>query len=197
MAFPRDQYEQFIVGLFDQGATIFWKGAREPFSTPVGDSPIIVRLDVGDSIGYGTSEARRVWVPTAQGGDGAYATYVLQRMSWPLTIDVETFDADHPGEDFLMVVRGKLRWPSSIKAIQCMGLTTVVVGDIDSEIRAHADERDTFGAVLKIIHSQCYVSQAVDDDGNVIDTVTSMNGTLNGGSPSPLALPLGPFQVGS
>lgn len=193
MAFPRDQYEKFVIGLFNAGATIFWKGEPEPFFTPIGDTPIIVKLDVGDSHGYGTSEARRIWVPEAQGGQGAYATYVLQRMSWPVTIDVETFDADTPGEDPIMSARGKLRWPSSIKAIQCMGLTTIRIGDVLSEIRGHADDRETFGAVLEVIHGQCYVSQAVDDDGNVIETIGSMRATLTGGRPDPIVLELGPI----
>lgn len=188
MAFPRDKYEAFLRGLFANEATIFWKGAREPFYTPIGDSPIVVKIDVGDAFGYGTSEVRSTWVPEANGGAGAYSYYVLQRMTWPLTIDVETMDADRPGEDFLMKVRNKIRWPSSILAIQEMGLTTVRVGNVNSMIRT-VDEHESFGAVLEITHGQCYTEAVEDDDGNWIETALPGTGTLTGGVPDPIVVP--------
>lgn len=196
MAFPRDAYEAFAVKLFNAGATIFWKGEPEPFFTPIGDTPIIVRLDVGTAFGYGTSEIRRSWYPDAHEGDGAWGSTVLQRIRWPVTFDVETFDADLPGEDPVMAARGRLRWPSSILAIQCMGLTTIKVGDVLSEIRNHADDRDTFGAVLELLHGQCDASPVTDDDGNVINTIGSVVGTITGGSPDPLTVTETNVQVG-
>ena len=194
--FPRDRYLEFAKTLFPPGTTIYWKGAPEPYFTPLdtyGGTPIIVKLDVGDSKGYGTNERRAEWVPEAQNGAGAWQYYNLQRMNWPLTIDVETYNSEHPGEDFLMVARNKIRWMSGIKAVQCMGLTTVAVGDVNSEIRRQ-DDHETFGAVLSISHGQCYYLPEEDNDGNVIDRVTSIPGTIYGGTPDPITLESGPVS---
>ena len=183
MAFPRAQYETFIKGLFGPEATLFWKGAPEPFYAATSDgNSIIVQIDVGTAYGYGTSEVRQCWVPDAQGGAGAWSYYVLQRMTWPLTIDVETLKSDAPGEDFMMVVRNKLRWASSVKAIQDMGLTTIRVGNVISVIR-QADGHESFGAILEISHGQCYALQETDNDGNVIETIASIPGVLTDAAP--------------
>lgn len=195
MAFPRDLYEDFLRKILPPSATVYWKGAPEPFFTPIENSPIIVKIDVGTAYGYGTSEVRSEWHPEVQNGDGAYAYFVLQRMIWPLTIDVETFDADNGGEDYLMLVRNKLRWPSNIKRIQDMGITTVRVGDVLSMIRKSADDdRDTFAAVLEISHGQCYAVQT-DEDGNVINEIETITGTLTEGRPSPITVVISNVEV--
>lgn len=188
--FPRDKYLSFLTELFDRQATVYWKGSKEPFSTPVGgdDTSLVVKLDVGDAYGYGTSERRSQWVPEAMNGQGAFQYFTLQRMTWPLTIDVETLDADEPGEDFLMVVRNKLRWASSILAIQQMGLTTVRVGNVNSVIRI-TDDHESFGAVLELTHGQCFTLTETDDDGNIIETTSVGPGTLTDGVPDPLNVP--------
>lgn len=186
MAFPYAAYQAMLVDLMPTGADIMWKGSPEPFYTPIGNSVIVAHIDVGDTHGYGTSEVRRTWVDSAMNGDGAFLTYVLQRMTWPLKIEVESFDADNPGESYLMELRGKLRWPTNVQRIQDMGLTTVRVGDVRTSIRV-LDDRQTFVAVLDISHGQCFVSQATDDDGNVIDLATA-TGTLTGGNPDPITV---------
>lgn len=186
MAFPYDEYERFLTDLMPEGASLTWKGDPEPFYTPIGGTAIICHIDVGDTYGYGTSETRTRWVPEALNGRGANATYVLQRMSWPLTLECESFDASAPGETYLMVLRNKLRWPSAIKRIQDMGLTTIKVGNVRAFSRME-DDRNTFVATLMLSHGQCFTLQAVDDDGNVIEIVEAV-GTLTEGRPDPVTV---------
>jgi hypothetical protein len=198
MAFPRDAYKAFLTTLFPPGCSVLWKGEPEVFLPPLEgyDTPVTVRLDVGDSYGYGTSEVRKCWDNDAQDGDGAWKYYTLQRMTWPLTIDVETLSSESPGEDFMMIVRNKIRWASSILAIQNMGLTTIRVGNILSEVRnvTGTPNVESFGAVLQITHGQCFALLEEDNDGSVIDTVTSIPGTVTGGQPTPVTLDAGPVN---
>lgn len=185
MTFPYDAYESFLTDLMPDGASLTWKGDPEPFYTPIGGTAIIVHIDVGDMHGYGTSETRRTWVSEAQNGRGAYATYVLQRMTWPVTIECEAFDSKNPC-DVLVALRNRLRWPSAIARIQAMGLTTIRVGHVKTMTRT-LDDHDTFVAVFPVTHGQCFTLQAIDDDGNVIETAT-LNGTLTEGEPDPVTI---------
>jgi hypothetical protein len=195
--FPRSRYLSFIQTLFPPGATVFWKGDPEPFFTPLdafGGSPIVVILDVGKAASYGTSERRRCWVPEAQNGAGAYSYWLLQRQQWPVTIEVMTFNTEFRGMDIAMAARNRLRWMSGIKGVQQMGLTTARVEDVVEHLPTESTQ-STFAATINISHGQVYWLQETDNDGSVIETVTSIPGTLTGGTPDPVDVELGPLTI--
>jgi len=196
VTFPRDEYAKLIVSICDPGATIYWKGSPEPFYTPRGvETPVVIRLDVGTAYGYGTSEVREEWIPSAQNGEGAWQRTVLQRMTWPFTIEAETFDASSPGEDFIMAIRARLRWPTNIARIQALGLSTIRVGHVMSVIRT-GDEGTSFAAILEITHGQVLATVDRNDTGGWIGTVQSLPGTITGGTPvDPIADDLGPLVI--
>lgn len=196
--FPRAAYKALLTNLFPPGSTVLFDGDPEVFLPPLEgyDTPVTVRCSIGDVQNNGTSETRQCWDAEAQGGDGAWAYWSLDRVVWPVTIYVETLSSEFRGEDFLMVTRNKLRWKSSILAIENMELTTVHLSNVQVSTRMEmgAPNITAFGAALLITHGQCIALLQTDNDGSVIDRITSIPGVLKDGVPSPLDVDMGPVS---
>lgn len=178
MAFPRADITNLLADLFAEGTAIRWQG--EPAQVN-GSANVEVVIKMGPGRGKGTSEIKRTW----DDGKQCYSTDITESKVWSIVIDVESYDADNRAEDVLDEVRLMLRWPSSIAAIQCAGLTTVSIGDVIPSIRYDGDDHECFGATLELILGQRLTSHVSNDDGAVIETVQKFTGTLTDGVPDP------------
>lgn len=186
MGFPRDEFLTLLTGLFPNGATIRWKGAPESFANPIGHgTPIVVTLSTSRAKARG-EERRRTFDATKN----AYALIIRFLYRWSVTIDVETYNSDERAEDILLAVCHRMRWLSSITGFEGMGLATVDYGDVIPSIRPDINQdHECFGAVCEWLFAQTEVSTETDgDSGYVIETITSIQGTVTGGVPDPLTV---------
>lgn len=153
-----------MIDLFDKGSSITWAGQPVALLSPIG---VDVTLKLGQMRGKGITEVRQTW----DSDKLAYSTDITRSSVRSVTIDVESTNENNQATDILEELVLRLRWPSSIARIQCMGLTTVHIGDVMPSIRDDGDGHECWGAVVEILFGHRVTSHVSDDDGNIITTI--------------------------